>query len=195
MTHISMTAAATTLYKFTNTDGTPCNGGTGRWHLPTQDPDGEWQPGRWMRKITNLEPCERGYHLCREQDLLWWLGPTLWEAEADGKQIEHGSVASDDSKLIVQRARLLRHVDTWNDRTARLFAADCAEHVLPIWYKYHPEDHRPRTAIEVTRRFANGEATREELAAARDAAWAAARDAAWDWQRTRLAQYIAGEVS
>jgi hypothetical protein len=33
--------------------------------------------------------------------------------------------------------------------------------------------------LDVAERFANGNATQEELAAARDAAWAAARDAAW----------------
>jgi len=64
------------------------------------------------------------------------------------------------------------------EREIRLFACDCAEHVLPIYEKKFPKDHRPRKAIEVSRRFADGLATREELATAVDAAGDAAR-AAW----------------
>ena len=66
----------------------------------------------------------------------------------------------------------------WNERTQRLFACDCAEHVLSIYEREYPDDGRPRKAIEVARRFADGEATPEELAAAERAAWAAARAAA-----------------
>ena len=44
-------------------------------------------------------------------------------------------------------------------------------------------DQRSRTAIEIKRRWLRGEATDEELHAARDAAWSAARDAAWDAAR------------
>src|ERR1700693_1097961 len=66
------------------------------------------------------------------------------------------------------------------DRLLRLFACDCAEHVLPIFEKQYPDDKRPRNCIVVSRRFANGEATEAERDAAGDAAWAAARDAAGD---------------
>jgi hypothetical protein len=65
------------------------------------------------------------------------------------------------------------------DRLARVFACDCAESVLHIYEKEFPEDKRPREAIRVSRAFAEGKATRDELAAARDAA----RDAAWDAAR------------
>ena len=73
----------------------------------------------------------------------------------------------------------------------RLFACDCAEQALPTYEKDYPDDKRPRKAVETARLFAEGKATQEELAAARDAAryaaWAAAaaaardaaRDAAW----------------
>ena len=60
----------------------------------------------------------------------------------------------------------------------RLFARDCAEQVLPLFERDYPEDKRPRVAIETARRFANGKATQEELAAARVAARAAAEAAA-----------------
>ena len=87
---------------------------------------------------------------------------------------------------------------TERDRIARLFACDCAEAVLPIYERKYPNDKRPRNAIETARRYAVGEATAGELAAARDAAWAAAWDAAWDaagdaawdaaWAAARAAQ-------
>ena len=69
-----------------------------------------------------------------------------------------------------------------NDRKLRLFACDCAEHALPIFKKAYPDDKRPRTSIDTARKFAKGEATQEEMAAARDAA----RDA----QKVIILQYI-----
>jgi len=59
-----------------------------------------------------------------------------------------------------------------DDPRLRLMACDFAEAALI--YVPAGED-RPRQAIEVARRFAAGDATREELSAA----WAAAGDAAW----------------
>ncbi len=68
-----------------------------------------------------------------------------------------------------------------SDKLARLFACDCAERVLPLFESKYPNDKRPRQAIETARRFANGEATQEEMTAARAAAAAAraAADAIW----------------
>ena len=64
------------------------------------------------------------------------------------------------------------------DREMRLFAVACARRVQHLM-----TDSRNVAALDVAERFANGEATREELAAARaaagDAARAAAGDAAW----------------
>ena len=70
------------------------------------------------------------------------------------------------------------------DREARLLACDYAEHVLPLYEIAYPQDSRIRDCIAVSRRYAVGEATKEELkaawaaAVAARAAWAAAR-AAW----------------
>ena len=115
---------------------------------------------------------------------------------------------------------LLCRSDFLDDKRWRLFACDCAERALPLFEKVYPEDIRPRKSIETARLFANGDATREELAAAwaaawaRAAAWAAARAwaAAWaaararagaraaararageqKWQLERLAMYLRG---
>jgi hypothetical protein len=66
------------------------------------------------------------------------------------------------------------------DKIIRLFACDCAEHVLHFFEGKYPNDKRVRDCIYTARRFAAGTATIEELNAARAAAWEAARDAARD---------------
>ena len=164
-------------YKVLAEDGTPHHGGKGKWSLPTAD-----GPGEWMPQIEKIEPCRSGYHVCREQDLIYWLGPAIFEVEIRGTTIVHEEAGS--SKVVAAEARLIRRLDTWNDRTARLFAADCAEAVLPIFEKERPNDDRPRKAIQAARDFAEGRTGAAAWAAARDAArdaaGAAARDAAGD---------------
>jgi hypothetical protein len=72
-------------------------------------------------------------------------------------------------------------------KNLRLFAADCAEHVLHLFEEKNPDDKRPRLAILAARHYANGKIKRPELksagAAAGDAAGAAAGDAAGDAAR------------
>jgi len=140
-----------------------------------------------------IEACKSGYHLCRREDLLSWLGPAIWEAEAD----EEGMIVADD-KIIVHRARLIRRIDTWSERTARLFAADCAEFVLPNFESRCPNDDRARLAIQASRDYANGKIDSAAWSAADSAAdWAAdsaAESAARQWQTDRLFQYLNGEV-
>jgi len=43
--------------------------------------------------------------------------------------------------------QLVRRCEHWTARTARLFAAACAERVLPIYEAEYPGDDRPREAI------------------------------------------------
>ena len=69
---------------------------------------------------------------------------------------------------------------TIEDSTAisRLFAVDCAEHVLPIYEAKYPNDGRVRACIETTRRYLAGKATLVELrnaAKAADAVYFAAK--------------------
>ena len=149
--------------------------------------NGVWpKPGTWMEVKGDLTPCENGLHLCRKKDLIEWLGPVIWLAEYDSAEIVDGG-----NKFVVRRARLVKRFKTWNAKTARLFACDCAERVLPIYEKKHFDDKRPRKAILAARKYANGKINKRELAAARAAAGDAARDAAWDaawaaaWAATR----------
>jgi hypothetical protein len=62
-----------------------------------------------------------------------------------------------------------------SDRELRLFACGCAERALS---RVKEPDPRSVEAVRVSRRYADGLATEEELVAAREAAWAA-RAAAW----------------
>ena len=166
------------LYKVLGKDRQPYHGGQGQW-----PPAGEW-----LEVDGPLILCEHGLHLCREKDLVSWLGPEIWEVEYEGEIVEA------ENKVVVRKARLVRRLDTWNERMQRLLACDYAEHVLHLYEEKYPNDARPRKAIETARRFANGEATIEELAAAGSAAGSAALDAAWDaereWQTARLMEYL-----
>jgi hypothetical protein len=170
------------LFKVLNEDGTAHHGGYGRWNLPTHNEDNTWHPGEWMPAIKgDLLPCQNGYHLAQDAQLLDWLGPAIYEAEYDGEMMHA------DNKIVVRRARLLRRFDNWNARTARLFAVWCARKALEL---VEP-DQRSIDACDTAERFANGEASGDELnaawTAARDAAWAAARDAAWAAEATAWA--------
>ncbi len=193
------------LYKVTDEQGAACHGGLGQWALPH---DGH--PGDWMPVIARPVPCERGYHLCREADLIHWLGPVIWEAEVapDAVVVEGGT------KIVCSSARLMRRVETWTERTARLFAADCAEAALPIFEERYPADTRPRKAIAAARAFARGEiaeAWAESAAnaaantaaeawaesAANAAAWSAARSAARSavWSAANAAAWSAANAA
>ena len=99
-----------------------------------------------------------------------------------------------------------------DDKALRLFACACVRGTpLPdgraVWDLL--TDKRSRGAVDVAERYASGEATDQELAAAwdaaraaardaaRDAAWDAARDAAWDaareWQANKLREFVTWE--
>ena len=189
------------LYKVLSEDGSAWYGGTGKWNLPH---DG--LPGEWMPPIEGaLVACEAGYHVCTLRQLLIWLGPRIFEVET------RGDLLPCTDKIVAREARLSRET-AWDARCASLFTCDCAEHVLPYWERLYPTDKRPHGVIGVARRYARGEATRTELAAARMVAeevaweaWAAARTAwaAWEvswaarraereWQAQRLLYYLGG---
>jgi len=200
-----------TYYKVLNDNGKP-KLGTGHWHLPKAN-----RPAKWMPKLSSIALCVKGYHVVDADHLVEFLdyGHHIYEVEI------RGAVLSDGSKLCAQQARLVKELK-WGEREARLFACDCAERALDRWAEHGTVDQRSREAIAVSRRYAEGEASSEELtaagaaagAAAGDAAWAAAgaaagaaawaaagdaaRAAAWDaerkWQDQRLLDYLYGRV-
>ena len=158
------------LYKVLGPHGEAVHGGTGRWFVPTGK-----RPGKWMPTITDPSPCKRGYHLVTIGQLLPWLrtNATVYVAEGRGAHVDHGD------KSAYAQARLVRRLQ-WSPQIAALFAADCAERVLPIFEREYPRDTRPRAAIAAARQWARGEIGDASRAAARDAAWDAAGAAAGD---------------
>jgi len=68
-------------------------------------------------------------------------------------------------------------LDKQDHKSLVLWAADCAEHVLPYFEKEYPKDDRPRKAIAAGRAWVRDEITFSEARAAALAAHVAARDA------------------
>lgn len=170
-----MTGRPAPYYKVLAADQTPHHGGTGRWVKK-----------RWRTVGGPLVPCANGIHFCRRDQLVGWLGPTIWlfEDGSPDKTVDAGD------KMVTRRGRIVERVDAWNDVTARLFAADCAEAVLHLIPESHrvPSDH----AVGSARAFARGKISDSERAAAGAAAGAAAEAAARAAQTDLLFSYLEG---
>ena len=83
--------------------------------------------------------------------------------------------------------------DTKDHRLLALWAADCAERVLPLFQNAEPEDDRPRNAIEAARAWVRGELTVTKARGAALAAHAAARNT--DDDSARFAARAAGHAA
>ena len=96
-------------------------------------------------------------------------------------------------------------LDKSDHSSLALWAADCAEHVLPHFEEKYPRDDRPRKAIEAARAWTRGEIrvgpARAAAVAAHAAAYAvkaatcgadpaAAAAKERDWQYQRLAEHL-----
>lgn len=77
-------------------------------------------------------------------------------------------------------------------RRLAVWAADCAEHVLPLFERAQPCDDRPRRAIELGRAWARGAIPWQEARTAAGHANAAARDLRGE---PRHAAYAAGQAA
>lgn len=73
-----------------------------------------------------------------------------------------------------------------------LWAADCAEHVLPLFAAVRPDDDRPRQAIELARSWTRGEVKMTVARTAAGHANAAARDLSG---AARFAAYAAAQAA
>ena len=114
-----------------------------------------------LNKIREHEPCKSGWG-----KLLTYLGKT----KADDEPLSLVTII--DSNGLDDAIWCLRAV-AGRDREIRLFAVWCARQVQHLL-----KDQRSLDAIDVAERYANGQATEAELAAAADAAWEAIRDTA-----------------
>lgn len=73
-----------------------------------------------------------------------------------------------------------------------LWAATCAEHVLPLFEQARPDDERPRRAIELARAWTRGEVTMWQSRTSAGHANAAARDL---MGAPRFAAYAAAQAA
>ena len=148
------------------------------------------KPGKWLPKRTKLQICAKGYHVTDAAHLIDWLDAQIFEVEVRGDKLDG------DNKSSHQSIRFIRKIEEWNDKSARLFACWC---VRQIWDSLI--DERSKNALIVAEKYANGEATEDELAAARDAAWDAASAAAWAaaraaaWAAARAAAWAAARAA
>jgi hypothetical protein len=83
-------------------------------------------PGTWTEVEGPLGLCSRGVHVCRPQDLAYWLHDELWEVETSGEALEGIDC------LLVRRARLLRRIDAWRTGGSTRFAEACVEHARAL---------------------------------------------------------------
>ena len=114
--------------------------------------------------IRNWKPC---YDPARylPQD---WSGTAL-------EILRHAEIPPQHKLWVVCREDII------DAKTLRLFAVWCCRQVQHLI-----TDPRSVAAVDCAEKFANGDATAEELAAA----WAAARDAAWDAQVAQLIKML-----
>ena len=75
-----------------------------------------WPVGEWVDAVA-ADPCRRGIHACRVQDLPFWLGSELWEIELDA------AVVVQQRKVVAPRGRLVRRVEGWNADVRQAFGA------------------------------------------------------------------------
>ena len=115
-----------------------------------------------LNKIRAHSPCGEGW-----AKLLRHLGKT----QADDEPLALGTIL--DSNGLDDALWCLRAVDG-HQREMRLYAVWCARQVQHLM-----ADPRSLAALDVAERYANGEATAEDLQAAWDAAWDVAGPVAW----------------
>lgn len=91
--------------------------------------------------------------------------------------------------ITVRRGGTLQDPD---HRLLATWAADCAEHVLPLFEAVRPADARPRQAIEQARAWVRGDVTMSQARASAFEANAAARDLSG---AARHAAHAAGQAA
>ena len=122
-----------------------------------------------LNKIREHSPCTSGW-----EKLLSYLGKT----KADDEPLSLLTIL--DSNGLDDALWCLRAVEGY-DREIRLYAVWCARQVQHL-----VTDQRSIDALDVAERYANGEATKSELAAAAGSARYAAATAAWAAENARF---------
>jgi len=93
------------------------------------------------------------------------------------------------------KARQTKRPNEQDHRLLAVWAADCAEHVLPYFEEKNPKDDRPRKAIEAARAWTRGEIRVGQARTAPLAAHAAARAAGHAAATAHVAGHARGAAS
>ncbi len=180
-----------------------------------------WVVGEERTLKGRLILCGYGYHYSpTARDALYYAeGPILCLVDVDDDGPQECDCPG-AHKGVSRRRKLLAAANV--ERELRLFACECAERAITRCHERGCEpDPRSLAAVEVAKRYAEGNATEDELQAAQGAAsdaasaatlpspWTAAMLAAqgattaapwgaWtaelDWQRRRLAELVDGKL-
>lgn len=118
-------SAAVRAYKTLNGGRSPFTGLP--WPLPTGS-----QAGDWVRAQGPVGLCTNGIHAASTEQLPHWLGMELWEVELAGE------IISDEAAVIASRARLIRHIDAWDEPMRQEFARWCLRRAQEITESYPP---------------------------------------------------------
>ena len=150
---------------------------SGQWLPPAEDDEGE------------LIPYVTGYHVYTPKQLLEWTGPTIWEVEVRRRRLV------DAGHMTVVRSARIVAPTRWNERTARLFACDCAARALRRERRAGREpDKRSWDAVRVARLYAEGQGRKQELIAAGVAAGYAWTATGYAWTASDVA-WTAGKAA
>ena len=121
------------------------------------------EASRSMDARCNARDVRSGWHLATHQGIAEHArtGAVLWIAEGRGEFVAAGD------KVAFSSARLVSQVGTLTQIIAVQWAAECAKRVLRHFEDHHPEDKRPREAIQAAPKWAKDPTEANRDAAAR----------------------------
>jgi hypothetical protein len=84
-----------------------------------------WPVGEWVEGGDHAA-CNAGVHACEARDLPFWLTEELWEIELDGP------IARGRHKIVAERGRLVRRIDSWDSAAGSQFGEACVTRVREL---------------------------------------------------------------
>ena len=144
----------------------------------TKHPEDDIKPLDTIEELLNSQS-PLGHPSCPSE--LWWDLALQHPLEAQSSLLFQVFTLENPERWgLLEQDNVTRWIEAAAKRLPQgplfLFAADCAEHVLPIFGRACPNDDRPRQAILVHRLFARGQTTGAISYAARNAAREAGED-------------------
>jgi hypothetical protein len=107
-----------------------------RWPTP-----GGYSPGAWVEAGAPLRDCETGIHVCRAQDLPFWMYEELWAIEIEGDVLEGVDM------LVASRGRLVHRMAGWTRPGQKRFVEACRDRAAAILDRTPPERRKHADAF------------------------------------------------